>query len=522
MSTTVTTEATVPSPETVTRHIAFKFCLDPNQEQLVALARDGGTSRFAYNMLVGYNTEVMRTRNEYWAKRHDEGATDDEIKAELKTLTKEDPKFKTLGHMAFNKILTAKIARHRACAKAIKEGAPVEEVWGADERSREPWLHTAKRRILTSGLQAADTALKNFFDSRTGKRSGNKMGAPKFKSHASNSDSFTIYAPDTMGGYGTAYLRGEPAYKRAKETMKRRGEKGNPTISDYRHVRLGHLGTMRIHGNTRRMMRSIRKGGVIKSFTVSQVADRWYVSFLVETIVPAPKPTRKQKNAGAVGVDLGVKYMAALSDTNAPKSFDPNSGITFTNGTNPTVENPRWLKHAEKRIAKLQQKIARQVKGSNRRKATVRKLAKTHHLVALRRETGLHQLTKNLTTRYALIGIEDLNVTGMTASASGTIENPGKNVAQKAGLNRAVLDVSFGAFRTQLEYKAAWYGSAIQVIDRYYPSSQTCSNCGKRPETKLALSDRVYKCEHCHTEIDRDLNAAINIRREAERLYAEV
>lgn len=109
----------------------------------------------------------------------------------------------------------------------------------------------------------------------------------------------------------------------------------------------------------------------------------------------------------------------------------------------------------------------------------------------------------------------------MTASASGTIENPGKNVAQKAGLNRAVLDVSFGTFRTQLEYKAAWYGSAVQVIDRYYPSSQTCSNCGNRPDTKLTLNDRVYKCGHCHAVIDRDLNAAINIRREAERLHTK-
>lgn len=336
-----TTETTDTSPDTITRHIAFKFCLDPTQEQLVALARDGGASRFAYNMLVGYNAEVMRTRNEYWAKRHDEGATDDEIKAELKALSKENSKFKTLGHMAFAKMLTAEIARHRACAKAIEEGTPMEEVWGEDERSKEPWLHTAKRRVLTSGLQAADSALKNFFDSRTGKRSGNKMGAPKFKSRASNSDSFTIYAPDTMGGYGTAYLRGEPAYQHAKETMKRRGEKGNPTINDYRHVRLGHLGTIRTHGNTRRMMRTIRNGGAIKSFTVSQVADRWYVSLLVETNVPAPKPTKEQKNAGAVGVDLGVKYMAALSDTDAPKRFNPDSGVNFTNGTNSTVENPR-------------------------------------------------------------------------------------------------------------------------------------------------------------------------------------
>ena len=520
MSTTAETSSA--SLGTVERHVAFKFCLDLTQEQLVALTRNGGASRFAYNMLVAYNAEVMRTRNEYWAKRHEEGATDDEIKAELKTLTKEDPKFKTLGYMAFAKNhLTPEIARHRACAKAIEEGAPVGEVWGEGECSREPWLHTIVRRVLVSGLMSADKALKNFFDSRTGRRSGNKMGAPKFKSRASNSDSFTIHAPEVMGGYGTGYLRGESAYHDAKARMKRRGEKGNPIISDYRHVRLAHLGTFRIHGNTRRMMRAIRKGGTIKSFTVSQVADRWYVSFLVETTAPTPKSTSKQKNAGAVGVDLGVKYMAALSDTDAPKRFNPDSGVTFTNNTKPTIENPRWLKHAKKRITKLQQKITRQVKGSNRRKVTARKLAKTHHIVALRRETGLHQLTKNLTTRYALIGIEDLNVAGMTASASGTVENPGKNVAQKAGLNRAVLDVAFSTFRNQLEYKSAWYGSAVQVIDRYYPSSQTCSNCGKRPDTKLTLSDRVYKCGHCNIEIDRDLNAAINIQREAERLHSE-
>lgn len=520
MSTSV--ESTGTSPDAIERHVAFKFCLDPAQEQLVALARDGGASRATYNMLVGYNTDVMHTRNKYWAKRREEGATDDEIKAELKTLTKEDPTFKTLGYMAFSsKMLTAEVARHRACAKAIEEGVPAEEVWGDEERSREPWLHTAKRRVLMSGLQSADKAFKNFFDSRTGKRAGGKMGAPKFKSRASNSDSFTIHAPEVMGGYGTAYLRGEPVYHDAKARMKRRGEKGNPTISDYRHVRLAHLGTFRVHGNTRRMMRAIRNGGTIKSFTVSQVADRWYASFLIETTVPAPKPTRNQKNAGAVGVDLGVKYMAALSDTKAPKRFNPDSGVTFTNNTSPTIENPRWLKHSEKRITKLQQKITRQVKGSNRRKATVRKLAKTHHLTALRRATGLHQLTKNLTTRYALIGIEDLNVSGMTSSASGTVEKPGKNVAQKAGLNRAVLDVSFGTFRNQLEYKAAWYGSLVQVIDRYYPSSQTCSNCGKQPDTKITLSDRVYKCGHCHAVIDRDLNAAINIQREAERLHAE-
>lgn len=82
-------------------------------------------------------------------------------------------------------------------------------------------------------------------------------------------------------------------------------------------------------------------------------------------------------------------------------------------------------------------------------------------------------------------------------------------------------DVYFPIKGVSVGNTAAWYGSAVQVIDRYYPSSQTCSNCGERPDAKLTLSDRVYKCGHCHADIDRDLNAAINIRREAERLYAE-
>lgn len=109
----------------------------------------------------------------------------------------------------------------------------------------------------------------------------------------------------------------------------------------------------------------------------------------------------------------------------------------------------------------------------------------------------------------------------MTASAAGTIEEPGKNVRQKAGLNKAILDVSFGTLRRQVEYKAPWYGSEVQTIDRFFPSSQICSACGERVTQKLNLSDRTYKCEHCGETIDRDVNAARNIGAEAVRLHKE-
>ena len=103
--------------------------------------------------------------------------------------------------------------------------------------------------------------------------------------------------------------------------------------------------------------------------------------------------------------------------------------------------------------------------------------------------------------------------------AAGTVEAPGKNVRQKAGLNRSILDAAFSTLRRQLEYKASWYGSQVQIIDRFFASSQTCSACGARAKTKLDLRVRVFECAACGVRIDRDVNAARNIRAEAVRMY---
>lgn len=504
-------------------HRAFKFCLDPNERQETLLFRNAGSARFAYNMMIAYNAEVDAKRKAYWKKRKDEEATDAEIKKELTALAKEDSSYKTIGFQKFaTEQLSPEITRHREAAKAIAEGADPEEVWPSEsERSSEPWLHTVPRRVLVSGLQSADKAWKNFFDSRTGARAGKLMGTPKFKSRSGSRDSFTIPSPEAMGGIGEGYHMSEPEYTIRLKRMKRNKRKGRPTIVDYRHVRLSHLGVIRTHDTTKDMAKAVKQGGQVRSYTVSRSADRWYVSFLVEMEMPIAKPTRAQKAAGAVGVDLGVKYMAALSDPNAPERFKNYPELEFTGDGSATIKNPRWAKASEKRITKLQRKLARQQKGSNRWKVTKKKLAHEMHLVALRRESTLHQVSKRLATGYTLIGIEDLGVAGMTASAAGTIEEPGKNVRQKAGLNKAILDVSFGTLRRQVEYKAPWYGSEVQTIDRFFPSSQICSACGERVTQKLNLSDRTYKCEHCGETIDRDVNAARNIGAEAVRLHKE-
>ena len=230
-------------------------------------------------------------------------------------------------------------------------------------------------------------------------------------------------------------------------------------------------------------------------------------------------PTRAQRSAGAVGVDLGVRYLAALSDEQAPQRFAQYPSLEFTGDGAPTLANPRWARTAEKRLARLQRALARAQKGSKHRARLVQQIARHHHLVALRRESGLHQVSKRLATGYTLIGLEDLAVAGMTASAAGTVEAPGKNVRQKAGLNRSILDAAFSTLRRQLEYKASWYGSQVQIIDRFFASSQTCSACGVRARTKLDLRVRVFECAACGVRIDRDVNAARNIRTEAVRMY---
>lgn len=464
----------------------YKMRLDPNQVQLSVLRQQVGAARAAFNMMCAHNHPIEQRRKD----RHREltvaglgsAAAWDEIKKEAKT----NPSLKIVGYQKFDTtVLTPERNRHRVAAAAIEAGVNPPTTWSEEDRYAEPWLHTANRRVLSSGLQNCDKAISNRIASRSGKRKGPEMGKPKFKRKHRSHESFTIPAPEPMGPKGFA------TYKR--------GETRSGEITDYRHIRLSHMGTFRTFGSTKRLVRALRRGGVLKSYTVSRSADRWYVSFLVEH--PAPQkplqPTRRQQLAGAVGIDFGVNKLATLS-------------------TGKEFPNPRHLASAEKKIKRTQRKLARAKEGSNRRKKLAQRLARHQHTVALQRRGFLNELTTMLAGGFAAIGIEDLNVAGMTSSARGTLDKPGKNVKQKAGLNRAILDASPGEFRRQLDYKCTERGIALVVVDQFFPSSQICSACGSR--TKMPLAKRVYDCQQCGMLLDRDTNAAINILSEATRL----
>ncbi|MEO1372753.1 MAG: RNA-guided endonuclease TnpB family protein [Cyanobacteria bacterium J06635_10] len=216
-----------------------------------------------------------------------------------------------------------------------------------------------------------------------------------------------------------------------------------------------------------------------QTFTISEKAGRWYVSFSIdaEKLPPLfhPKDT--------VGIDIGIKTFATLSD-----------------GT--TYDAPKPLKKAKIKLAKKQWRNRRKqlgnrrfgIKSSNKAKKYFADLRKIHAAIAHQRSDFLHKLTTLLTKKYKTIRIEDLNVSGMLANHK---------------LAGAISDLGFYEFRKQLIDKASDYCCTIELLDRWYPSSKLCSNCGHKQD--MPLKERVYKCGGCGCQIDRDLNAAINI-----------
>jgi len=231
---------------------------------------------------------------------------------------------------------------------------------------------------------------------------------------------------------------------------------------------------------------ALKLSGTPKSITVSRDGKRWFASVLCESEVPEPLPLL----APAVGVDLGVAQAIALS-------------------TGRVLAVLGRTQAEERRLARLQRALQRKTKGSrNRSKARIR-LAEFQARIARRRHDAIHKATTILAKNHGLVVVEDLRVKDMTASAKGTVEAPGRNVRQKAGLNRAILNQGFGEIRRQLEYKCRCYGSRLVAVNPAY-TSQTCSACG-HTEAGNRTSQERFRCVACgHTE-NADINAAKNI-----------
>ena len=305
----------------------------------------------------------------------------------------------------------------------------------------EVWWSQNSKESYSGGLRSLAQGLSNWSKSRKGQRKGKRVGFPRFKSK------------NTVMRF--AYSTGFTA----------------PTAGDPYGLKLPRIGRVHCMENVYDRVNGAR----LVRITVSRRAGNWCASLTVEREQPSsPAHTLKR---GAVGVDLGVKNLATLSD-----------------GT--VIPNPRALGARLKALRKAQKALSHKVKGSARREKARERVARLHARVADVRADAINKATTMITRTYSTVCVEDLHVAGMVKNHS---------------LARSLSDAALGEFRRQLEYKTARSGAVLRVVDRWFPSSKTCSNCGV-VKAKLPLSERTFNCNDCCLSIDRDLNAAINIK----------
>ena len=312
------------------------------------------------------------------------------------------------------------------------------------------WMKQYPSTIYQSALQDLKTAFTRY-------RKGISE-LPKYDSKKKGM-SFTVYKSG-----GTYLEKGKPMLPFSNKQVQELSNK----------VKLPGLGTFRLKEKLKFICAS-------QTYTISEKAGRWFVSFTIEAsrLPPIVHPT------DSVGIDLGIKCFATLSDGKeyiAPKPF----------------------KKARTKLAKLQYHNRKKQMGNRKKKIKASlnarkfysKLAKIHSRVANIRKDFLQKTTTEISQTYHKILIEDLNVKGMIANRK---------------LSSAISDLGFYEFRRQLEYKQSMFAIELVIADRWYPSSKTCSNCGAKKE-KLTLSERTFNCNNCGYKIDRDLNASINLK----------
>lgn len=246
------------------------------------------------------------------------------------------------------------------------------------------------------------------------------------------------------------------------------------------YVRLQGVGHVRVHQH-----RPVR--GTVKTISVKREGTRWYVILSCDDVPTEALPA----TGAAAGIDMGVTSLVTTSDGEH-------------------LDNPRHLAASADRLAAAQRDLARTKRGSKRRRKAAVRVAALHGKVRRQRLDGAHKAALRLVRDYDVIAHEDLRVANMTRSASGTAEAPGRNVAQKSGLNRSILDAGWGVFLKVLADKAESAGRKLIAVNPAN-TSRTCSRCGHWKENRLTQAE--FHCQRCAHTAHADVNAAINILR---------
>lgn len=322
-----------------------------------------------------------------------------------------------------------------------------------------PWWRENSKEAFASGTANASKALINWFKFR--KNHGRSFGFPNFKSRHHDSQTGVTFT--------TGSLRLE---------------------LDNRYFTLPRIGKVKLHEKAKTLRWLISQGGRITQATVKNQQNRWFIAInvKVENNLALRYFNGKKKNKpvnSSVGLDVGLK-------------------VFLTNSDGEIVENPQHLRASLTKLRKANKRLARRKRldkktgeaASNRWNKAHLQVVKAHAKIANQRKDFLHKTSKQLVDTYEIIGLENLNIKGMVKNRH---------------LSLSIADAGWGEFKRQLKYKSDRYGSTIIEVDRFYPSSKTCSSCGA-VKAKLSLSERTYKCENCSLIMDRDLNAALNIK----------
>jgi len=248
---------------------------------------------------------------------------------------------------------------------------------------------------------------------------------------------------------------------------------------DNRRIFLPKIGWVGFH-------KSCEITGTVKNITITTRGGKWYASIQVEQMIEIGK----HPSVSEIGIDAGIQCFAAFSDG------------TLVKGVN------SFRKH-EERLAGEQRKLSRKKKSSENWKKQKRKISKLHHTIANVRSDFLHKLSTDISENQAKVYVEGLQIKNMSASAKGSIEEPGRNVKAKSGLNKSILDQGWFEFRRQLDYKLAWKGGMLSEVNPRH-TSQQCSCCGHTAKENRVSQD-VFRCQVCGHEENADVNAAKNI-----------
>lgn len=253
-------------------------------------------------------------------------------------------------------------------------------------------------------------------------------------------------------------------------------------------IKLPKLGWMR-YRNSRDTL------GTAKNITVSQSAGKWFASIQTEREVKQPIPTA----TSAIGIDMGIVRFATLSDG----SFIAPLGSL--------------KKHAQ-RLAKYQRRMSRKVRNSRNWHKAKSRVQKIHIRIGNARRDFLHKATTTISKSHAVVAVEDLQVRNMSKSSKGTTAAPGKNVARKSGLNKAILDQGWFEFRRQLQYKLSWNGAVLIAVPAHH-TSQTCPACG-HVARENRLTQARFACVDCGHEENADVVGAMNVLARGHRVAA--